>query len=151
MKRITQLIALLAAVGMLGTACSRGEVLTTLGLGTAAAAGAGAYYYFQGDLETDVDEAFDEVFRASERALVAQGYTITNRDIDADEADIYGEPEYVPVRDDDDLDDDADEKDVKVHLDENEDGTTHISVRVGIFGDEERSREIMDEIIANLD
>ena len=128
MRLVTLFISLFAlAIG------SSGCLALAVGAGAA-----GTVAYLSGDLEAAEPYDIDTVFAAAEKALgelelrVLEGRTAK----DALSATIVAR--------------DAADKEIVVKLKSTVSGTTTISVRVGTFGNETKSRLIYDEIRKNL-
>ncbi len=140
MKRaIRAICALLLTVAVTG--CSMREVLTTVGVGAAVAGGVATVYYFKGDLEADFENDIDSVYNASVLAMEKRGYTVTGKNIGVTSGRIEAN---IPAEG-------AENKhDLIIKLDRVEKNLSHISIRVGVFGDEALSREILDDIEARL-
>lgn len=143
----------LAVVSLLlaTTACSSRAFWTGAGIAGAAAAGAAAVFYAKGDLEADFEQELDEVYAAALETVEERGYRIEDRDIGPEKARIDAivpsvttdAEERVPVGDK------ADPADLKIRIGR-KDGLTHISIRVGIMGDEDLSRAVLSDIERNL-
>ena len=125
----------------LAVGCSTRQVLTTLGVGAAVGAGVAGVYYVKGDLESNHDNNIGEVHRASMSTMQSRGYTVTQNDLDAAAGRIDAEIPAVGT-------DKA--RDLTIKLTRKERDLTHISIRVGIFGDEALSQAILDDIEARL-
>ncbi|HOR29383.1 MAG TPA: DUF3568 family protein [Candidatus Sumerlaeota bacterium] len=140
MKRLTQL-AICLLIPCLVAGCSWRGFWTGVGLAGAAGAGAAAVYYAKGDLEADLDDDLAHVHKAAHRTLLERGYDVKENELDALEgrlvADIPG------------LDDEKN-RSVKILTERTASALTHISIRVGTFGDEDLSRAILDDIGADL-
>ena len=121
----------------LAVGCSWRQVLTTVGLGAAAAGGAAAIYYVKGDLEADIDHDVNHVYKASLSAMEQRDYKVTDKNI----GDASGRIEAtIPATGSEK------ERDLTIKLERKEEKVTHISIRVGTFGDESLSRAILDDI-----
>jgi hypothetical protein len=124
-------LALACAVGTSG--CTTKQVLATVGIGAAAGAGYAAYAYSKGDLEAKLDHKLDKVYDATLKVIEKRDYDLKDKDKDDDKARIEAE---IPNKDD---------KALKINLEE--DGKeTKISIRVGVFGDEDLSKSILRDI-----
>jgi hypothetical protein len=102
----------------------------------AAGAGVGSAAYVMGDLEAAEAKSIDVMYAATEKAMESLELRVTSKRKDALSA-------VVVARDS------ADKK-VKVKLSATPEGTTKISIRVGVFGSQTKSRLIYDKIRANL-
>ncbi|MFH0793986.1 MAG: DUF3568 family protein [bacterium] len=121
--------------------CSTRQVLTTLGLGVAAGAGAATVYYVKGDLEYDLAHNVNDVYWATLTTMEKRDYSVTTKNFN----DATGRIEAViPAKGGDK------EHDLTIKLERKEENLTHISIRVGVFGDESLSRAILDDIQSKL-
>lgn len=108
-------------------------------LAVAVGAGAGGTVaYLAGDLETDEPYDIDAVFAASEKALEDLELRLQRHETakDALSARLVAR--------------DAGDKEVVIKLKSTTEGSTHLSVRVGTFGDDTKSQLIYERIRANL-
>jgi hypothetical protein len=121
--------------------CSRRAVFTGVVIATAATAGAAGVMYARGDLESDLDVDLDRVFKASSKAARDLGYSVGREEVNALDG-------VIEARSPDEADEKA--KDIMIKLKRTEKNGTHCSIRVGVFGNEERSRKILSRIEANL-
>jgi hypothetical protein len=115
-------------------------VLVLLSGGCAAAlvgAGAGTVAYIRGDLEAVVESNIDATYQASVKALGQLEITPTSKAKDALTAKIVGR--------------DADDKKVTIKLARTADNLTKLSIRIGLIGDETKSRIIYEQIKKNLE
>lgn len=135
MSSSTVLIALMLIASVSTIGCSRNAWLGAAGGAAAVGAGIAGYQYLEGDLEADLDSDLEDVFDASREALVANGYNITDQDLQANEASIEATG-MAP---------DGEEKDVNVSLEETGAGTS-VQIRFGVFGDEEASAQLLQDI-----
>lgn len=132
-KRRLQLIALLCCFLIGLSACSRKWVA----IGAAAAAvGAGTYYYIKGDLKRNYEAPLDKTWDATVKALEALKINVESKQHDALTGVINGKL--------------ADGKSLSVNLKRINESTTEVGVRIGTFGDRERSEAIHDKILSNL-
>lgn len=102
----------------------------------AVGAGAGTVAYVRGDLESVESHTLDEVYTATKKAVEKLELHLIEAKKDA----MTGE---VEVRD-------AQDKKILIKLAATAEKTTKISIRVGLFGSETKSRLIYDEIRENL-
>lgn len=130
-QSVVRLLALSTLVAFTLTGCSWKQVLATVGLAGVAAGGVAGYYYLEGDLEADIDEDLDKVYDATLKALDEEGWDVEDKDKDDDEAKIVGE---------------KDDEKVTITMEEKDDDETHMKIRVGTFGDEDASKDILDAI-----
>ncbi|UCD50891.1 MAG: DUF3568 family protein [Phycisphaerales bacterium] len=108
-------------------------------LAVAVGAGAGGTVaYLAGDLETDEPYDIDAVFAAAEKALVDLDLRTLKHETakDALSAKLMAR--------------DAGDKQVVIKLKSTTTGGTHLSIRVGTFGDDTKSQLIYDRICENL-
>lgn len=98
----------------------------------AGAAGVGTYAYVTGKLETTQEVPLDKAFEATKAGIKDLEFTLVEEKKDA----LYGEVRAKT----------ADNTSVTVTLKPLTEKTTEFSIRVGVFGDEDRSRLIMDKI-----
>lgn len=101
-----------------------------------AGAGAGTVAYVRGELQTSYAASLDRTWDASIEALKDLGITIYNTKKDATEGDIEATK--------------ADGTKVKINLKPKGQDITAVKIRVGIFGDEEVSRTISNQISKRL-
>jgi hypothetical protein len=102
----------------------------------AAGAGAGTIAYVRGDLEVVESKDLDTVYNATEEAMDELELNVTQKTKDAMSAEIVAR--------------DAQDKKITVKLVATAEETTKVSIRVGIFGDEAKSRLIYQKIHDNL-
>ncbi len=122
----------LLIIVLLGTAgLVQGCVIAAVGL-----AAGGTIAYVRGDLESVESEKLDVIYEASLKAMEKLDLAITKKSKDALSAVIVGR--------------DAQDKKVSITLKAVADGATKLSIRVGVFGSETKSRLIYKEIQENL-
>lgn len=131
MKQSVRLMAFALIVAFTLTGCSWKQVLGTVGLAGVAAGGVAGYYYLEGDLEADIEDDIDDVYEATLKALDDEGWDVEDKDLDDEDGKIVAEK--------------GDDK-VTIKLKEKDDDETHLSIRVGTFGDEKKSEDILDAI-----
>ena len=102
----------------------------------AVGAGAGTMAYIKGDLEVVESKNIDAVYEATEKAVEQLGLNVSKKTKDAMSATIVAR--------------DAQDKKVTIKLKATTENTTKISIRVGIFGSETKSRLIYEQIRENL-
>jgi hypothetical protein len=113
-------------------------VLAAAASGCLAAAGAGAlaaagtYAYERGNLHTTIDAPIEDVYRATTAALEQMQLPVTDSAQDAFGARLTATQ--------------TQGGDVKIEMARESDKTTRVSVRVGTFGDEQKSRVILQRI-----
>lgn len=102
----------------------------------AGAAGAGTVAYVRGDLEATIDAGYDRALRASKGGLEHMKYIIVSERSDAVAGELIART--------------ALDKKVQVRVTRQSDSITVVRIRVGVFGDEELSRSLLDAIKARL-
>jgi hypothetical protein len=105
-------------------------------LGGGAVAGAGAYAYKKGSQEVTLEGDIHVVYQVVQRTLEELEIHLVSSEKDALTASVVGRG--------------AGDKKVKVKIKRIEDDLTHVSVRVGTFGNRDMSRLICDQIVENL-
>ena len=126
-KKQVFLIILLAASIMLNEGC----MIAAVGIGAA-----GTIAYVRGDLQAVESESIDDVYEASLKALKELELLPTQKSKDALGAEIVT---Y-----------DAQDKKITIILKSQAEGTTKLSIRIGVFGSETKSRLIYQKIRDNL-
>lgn len=122
----------LLIIVLLGTAgFVQGCVVAAVGL-----AAGGTIAYVRGDLESVESKKLDVVYEATLKAMEKLGLAVTKKSKDAMSAVIVGR--------------DAQDKKVTITLKTVSDEATRLSIRVGVFGSETKSRLIYKEISENL-
>jgi hypothetical protein len=125
-KRQILLIAMLVGSMLLLQGC----IVAAVGLG------AGTIAYVRGDLQAVESASIDEVYEATLKALKELELLPTRKTKDALGAEIIT---Y-----------DAQDKKVTIKLKSAAEGTTKLSIRIGVFGSETKSRLIYQKIHDNL-
>jgi hypothetical protein len=120
------LIIILIGITIVGVGC----VAAAVGIGAAGAAGTIAY--IKGDLEAIEAEDLNVVYEAIEKAVDELELRVISRTKDALTAAIYAR--------------DAEDKKVTITLKRTTEQTTKLSIRIGTFGDETKSRLIYQKI-----
>jgi hypothetical protein len=120
----------LTLVLVCAVAVTQGCVVAAVG------AGAGTVAYVRGDLETVESEELDAVYKATEKALDELELTVSKKTKDAMSAEIIAR--------------DSQDKKIRVKLVATAEGTTKVSIRIGMFGNETKSRLIYEQIKKNL-
>ena len=120
-------LVLLAGVGVFVSGC----LVAAVGVGAA-----GTVAYVKGDLEAVEAAKLDNVYKATEKALDALELKVIEKRKD----ELSGK--FI-VRD-------AQDKKITIGLTATAEGTTKLSIRVGLFGSEEKSRLIYEKIKENL-
>lgn len=113
-----------------------GVLLSGCVVAAAAAAAAGAVAYIKGELNATFDEDVTTVAQATERAVTDMRFFIISNKTDA----VSGE--FI-------LRNAKDER-ITIHLTKTGDNLTKVQIRVGLLGNEELSRSILDAIKQHL-
>jgi len=124
------LLAVLAAGLVLSSGCA------VLLVGGAAAAGAGTVAYIRGDLNATLDGTLERTIAATKAGLRDAQMPVT-----AEENDGITAKFTARARGD---------KKVTIHVKKVTGTTTSVSIRVGVWGDEAVSREILEKIKSHL-
>lgn len=95
-----------------------------------AAAGIGTYKYIKGELQSTEKVSLDEAYQATEKAMDDLELTITSKQKDAFDGEVIARR--------------ATGKKVTIKLKRRSDSVTEIKIRVGTFGDEYISKDILD-------
>ena len=132
-KRRLQWVAVLCCLLIGLSACSRKWAV----IGAAAAAvGAGTYYYVKGDLERNYEAPMDKTWEATIKSIEELKLTVESQKHDARSGVIKGKM--------------ADEKGFEINLKRLGENSTEVGVRIGTFGDREKSEAIHDKIHSKL-
>jgi len=131
--RKEQVFLILALGGM--AILAQGCTVALVGAGVAA--GAGTVAYLRGDLEAVEPKNIDTVFEATEKAVEELGLKVSNKTKDKMSAVIIAR--------------DAQDKKITIKLRAAAEGGTKLSIRVGGFGDETKSRLIYQKIREKLE
>lgn len=126
-KKQVFLIILLIGTLVLNEGC----MIAAVGIGAA-----GTVAYVRGDLESIESESIDDVYEASLKALKELELLPTRKSKDALGAEIVT---Y-----------DAQDKKITIRLKSAAEKTTELSIRIGVFGSETKSRLIYQKIRDNL-
>jgi len=122
---------LLIAMLVGSTLLLQGCLVTAVGVGAA-----GTIAYVRGDLQAVESASIDDVYEATLKALKELELIPTRKTKDALAAEIIT---Y-----------DAQDKKITIKLKSSADGATELSIRVGVFGSETKSRMIYQKIRDNL-
>ncbi len=120
------MVLLLCGVGLLVGGC----------IVVAAGAGAGTVAYVTGSIEAVESKSIDAVYKAAEKAVGELGLVTTEKTKDALSAKIIAR--------------DAQDKKITINLKALAEASTKVSVRVGFWGDEVKSRLIYQKVQDNL-
>ena len=101
-------------------------------VGGAAAAGAGTYAYVSGEMKGNEAVSLDRAYKASLAAMKDLQFPVTTKSKDALQAEVLARNS-------------ADKK-ILINLKKVSDSTTEIRIRVGTFGDETMSRQVLEKI-----
>ena len=126
MKTKVLLAVLMAAILSFGSGCALFLV------GGAAAAGAGTVAYVNGELEETEDVAYETAYNAALAAMSDLQYTVVDKSRNLLTIKIVART--------------IGDKRIQVMLDKQSASVTEIRIRVGTFGDESLSRQILDKI-----
>jgi hypothetical protein len=133
LKRRLQWVAVLCCLLIGLSACSRKWAV----IGAAAAAvGAGTYYYVKGDLKRNYEAPMDKTWEATIKSIEELKLTVESQNHDALSGVIKGKM--------------ADEKGFEINLKRLGENSTEVGVRIGTFGDREKSEAIHDKIHSKL-
>jgi len=127
MKNKILLVALLAVATALGSGCA----LFVAGV-VGGAAGVGTYAYISGELQTSEAVTLDKAWDATQAGMKDLGYTMVEKQKDSLRAKLTA---LGPG-----------DKKIQVSLEKKSDTVTQIGIRVGTFGDETLSRQILAKI-----
>jgi hypothetical protein len=120
------------AVLLVGAAALlQGCVAVVVGAGAA-----GTVAYIRGDLESIESKDLNAVYEATLKAMEQLGLSVSRKTKDAMSAEVVAR--------------DAEDKKVTISLGATAEGATKISIRIGVFGSETKSRLIYDQIKKNL-
>jgi hypothetical protein len=126
MKTKVLLAVLMAAALPFGSGCALFLV------GGAAAAGAGTVAYVNGELEETEGVAYDTAYDATLAAMNDMQYAVVDKSKAGVEAKILART--------------SGDKKIQITLNKQSASVTEIHIRVGTFGDESLSRQILDKI-----
>ena len=121
-RKIAALTLLLLGLLVVGAGC----------LAVAAGAGAGTYAFVKGDLETVEKENVAQVYNAALQALEDLQIPVQNQQQDDLVALIEGRT--------------AEDKKVTIKIEATENNLSKLSIRIGTFGDSDKSKIIYDKI-----
>jgi hypothetical protein len=124
MKRARQFLLMLVLTGTM--VLNGGCIVAAVGLG------AGTVAYVRGDLQTVESAGIDDVYNASLKAVQELELRVATKSKDALAAEIIA---Y-----------DAQDKKITIKLKAAAEGTTKLSIRIGVFGSETKSRLIYQKI-----
>lgn len=125
-KQVLLIVLLIGTAGLL-----QGCLVAAVGAGAV-----GTMAYIQGDLEAVESERLDVVYKATLKTVEELELNVTKKLKDAMSA-------VVVARD-------AQDRKITIKLNAAAEGTTKLSIRVGVFGNETRSRFIYQKIRDNL-
>lgn len=120
------------AVLLVGAAALlQGCVAVVVGAGAA-----GTVAYIRGDLESIESKDLNAVYEATLKAMEQLELSVSRKTKDAMSAEVIAR--------------DAEDKKITISLGATAEGATKISIRIGVFGSETKSRLIYDQIKKNL-
>jgi hypothetical protein len=129
------LVQIPIAIAMIATSIlTPGCVVAAVGV--AGAAGAGSVAYVRGELDAHLGSPYDAVAAAAAKAVAQLGFYKVSETRDAF-------TEKIVARD-------AEDKKVEITAGREADNLTKLTIRIGMFGDEEKSHAILDKVNANL-
>jgi len=126
LSRLTLAVLLVGAAALL-----QGCVAVVVGAGAA-----GTVAYIRGDLESIESKDLNAVYEATLKAMEQLELSVSRKTKDAMSAEVIAR--------------DAEDKKVTISLGATAEGATKISIRIGVFGSETKSRLIYDQIKKNL-
>lgn len=129
LSRISATLAVLV-----GLATSTGCFLVAVG--AAGAAGAGTVAYVRGELDATLGRRYEAVANSADSAIAQLQFVKVSETKDAFTWEIVART--------------AEDKKVDIKVSRQGDDLTRVSIRIGVFGDEEKSRVVLDRIKANL-
>ena len=132
-KRQFKSVALICCLVIGLSACSRKWVI--LG-GAAAAVGVGTYAYIKGDLKRNYEAPIDKAWDATVTAVEELKMPIESKQHDAFSGTIKGNM--------------ADGKSFVINLKRLGETSTEIGIRIGTFGDRQKSEAIHDKILSKI-
>jgi hypothetical protein len=127
-------VALRAAIALAALAATSGCFLVAVG--AAGAAGAGTVAYVRGELDASLGSPYDPVVRAAEAAVQQLQFVTVKETKDAFTAEIVART--------------AEDKKVDVVVSREADNLTQVKIRIGVFGNEEMSRAVLDKLKQGL-
>jgi hypothetical protein len=127
--RKAQVILAVLLVG--AAALLQGCVAVVVGAGAA-----GTVAYIRGDLESIESKDLNAVYEATLKAMEQLELSVSRKTKDAMSAEVIAR--------------DAGDKKITISLSATAEGATKISIRIGVFGSETKSRLIYDQIKKNL-
>jgi hypothetical protein len=102
----------------------------------AGAAGAGTVAYVRGELDATLGNPYSPVVDAAARAMTQLQFATVSESRDAFNAEIIART--------------SQDKKIDITLSRQGDDLTQLKIRIGLFGNEEESRAILDRIKSNL-
>ncbi len=115
-----------------------GLTLASSGCGAVAAAGAAGagVAWVRGALESNIDRDIERVYRATQQAVRGLEFAVVSENRSGLDAAVVART--------------ALDKKVEIRLKRVGSGATHVSIRIGLFGDEDMAVSILDRIKAEL-
>jgi hypothetical protein len=105
-------------------------------IGAAGAAGAGTVAYIRGELDATLGNQYDLVIKATDGSIGQLQFAKVRETKDAFSSEIIART--------------AEDKKIDITITKVADNLTKVAIRIGVFGDEEKSRAILDKIKGNL-
>jgi len=105
-------------------------------VGAAGAAGAGTVAYVRGELDATLGNPYDDVVNAVNNAIGQLQFAKVRETKDAFSSKIIART--------------AEDKKIDILIKKEADAITQLSIRIGFFGDEEKSRAILDKVKSDL-
>jgi len=102
----------------------------------AGSAGAGTVAYIKGELQTNLEAPLEKSIEATNRAIGNLKFIIISKEVDKLAGEIIART--------------TQDQKITIKLNKVTENTTKISIRVGIFGDQTLSRNVLDEIKKEL-
>ena len=134
MKTTTCAARLAAALALAAAAATSGCFLVAVG--AAGAAGAGTVAYVRGELDATLDSPYEAVVGAANDSLGQLQFAKVSESKDAFTADLLART--------------AEDTKIELKIVRKADRLTSVAIRIGVFGDEAKSRAILDQIKTNL-
>lgn len=132
-KRLVRSVAFLGCLLIALGGCSRQLLLFT---GAVAAAGAGTYAYVKGDLKRNYEAPMARAWTATVKAVEELKLPVESQQHDAFSGSLKGKM--------------ADGKSFAINLKRLAESSTEIGIRIGAFGDRDRSEAIHNKILSKL-
>jgi hypothetical protein len=135
MKTTEYLLRLAPALAILAVSTAASGCFL-VAVSAAGAAGAGTVAYVRGELDASLGNKYDAVVSAASKAIGQLQFAKIRESKDAFSAEIIART--------------AEDKKIEIVIKNEADTLTKVGIRVGVFGNEEKSQAILDAIKANL-